>query len=93
MCLDSNYNLFRTYDNFYIPIDIVCFVCFKLHVVLLSLHLQSHEICSNIALGSFLLVIILNGLTFMSFVSVGTHIFGEKALKITVHLFKLIMNK
>ena len=36
--------------------------------------------------------IILNALTFMSFVSFGTHIFGDKTLQLPVHLPKLIMN-
>ena len=55
--------------------------------MLLSLHLQSHKICPLIALASSLFVIILNALTFMSFASFGTHIFGEKTLQLTVHLF------
>ena len=31
-------------------------------------------------------------LSFMSFVSFGTHIFGNKTLQLPMHLFKLIMN-
>ena len=44
------------------------------YVVLLNLHLQSHEICSS------LFVIILDSLTCMSFVSFGMHIFGDKKI-------------
>ena len=66
--------------------------CFELHVVLLNLHLQSHEICSAVVLVSFLFVIILNALTFMSFISFGTHIFGDKTLQISLHLSKPMMN-
>ena len=40
---------------------------------------------------SFLFAIILNVLTFMSFVSFETHIFGDKTFQLRVHLFKLIM--
>ena len=69
MCLDSNYNLFHTYDNFYIYIDMFYYSIFDLNymlysvVVLLNLHLQSHEILSAVALALSLLVIILNALT------------------------------
>ena len=82
------------YDNFYIHIDMFYYSIFdlNLHVVLLNLHLQSHEICFIIALASFLFVIKLNALAFMSYVSLGTHIFGDKTLQLPVHLSKLIMN-
>ena len=70
MCLDSNYNLFHTYDNFYIYIiDMFYYSIFDLNymlcsvVVLLNLHLQSHEILSAVALALSLLLIILNALT------------------------------
>ena len=56
----------------------------------MNLHLQLHEICSVIALALFSFVIILNALTFMSFVSFGTHIFRDQTFP--VHFFKLIMN-
>ena len=59
---------------------------------MLNLHLPSHEICSVIALISFLFVIILNGLTSLSFVSFGTDIYGDKTLQFPGHLIKLIMN-
>ena len=89
-----NYNLFCTYDNFYIHIDVLLFhYWFELHVVLLNLHLQSHAICFVIFLASILFVIILNALTFMSFVSFRTHIFGDKTLRLLIHLFKLITNR
>ena len=45
-----------------------------------------------LALASFLCVIILNALTFISFLSFGTYIFRDKTLQLPVHLFKLIMN-
>ena len=45
-----------------------------------------------IAIASSLVVIILNALTFMSFISFGTHIFGDKTLQLQVHSSKLIMN-
>ena len=48
------------------------------------------SICSVIVLASSLFVIILNALTFMSFVSFGKYIFGDKTLQLPVHLFKLI---
>ena len=48
--------------------------------------------CSFIALASSLFIIMLNALTFISFVSFGTHSFGDQTLQISVHLFKLIMN-
>ena len=57
------------------------------HVVLLNLYLQSHETCFAVALDLFLSAILLNALTLMSFVSFGTHTFGEKALQLPVHLF------
>ena len=41
--------------------------------------------CSVIALASSLLVIIINALTLMSFVSFGTHIFGDKILQLPVN--------
>ena len=59
---------------------------------LLNLHLQLHGICSVVALASTLFFITLNALTFMSFVSFGTRIFGDKTLPLPIHLFKLIMN-
>ena len=52
---------------------------------MLGLHLQSYEICFAIVLVSFLFVAILNALTFMSFVSFRTHIFGNKILQLLVH--------
>ena len=61
-------------------------------------HLQSHEICSVIALASFLFVNILNALIFIKcfniyiYVSFGTYIFGDKRLQLLVHLLKLIMH-
>ena len=63
-----------------------------LHTVLLNFHLQSREICSVIAVTSFLFVIILNTLAFMSFVSFETNIFGDKTLQRPEHLFKLYIN-
>ena len=59
----------------------------------MNLHLQSHAICFVIFLASILFVIILNALTFMSFVSFRTHIFGDKTLRVLIHLFKLITNR
>ena len=47
---------------------------FELRVVLLNLHLQLHEICFTNVFVSFILVIILNTLTFTSFVLLGTQI-------------------
>ena len=44
------------------------------------------------SLASSLFVITLNALTNMSFASFGTHIPGDKALQLPVHLFKIIMN-
>ena len=41
---------------------------FELHVVLYNLHLQSHEMCSAIALALSLFIIKSKALTFMSFV-------------------------
>ena len=67
----------------------------KLYVVLLNLHLQSHEMFFIIVLASFLFVIILNTLTFMSFVIFRTHIFGDEtlaALQLPLHLSYLFMN-
>ena len=61
--------------------------------MLLNLHLQSHEICFVIVLASFLFAILLKALTFMSFVSFGTHTFGDKTLQLSLHLSKLIMNE
>ena len=45
-----------------------------------------------IALASSLSVIILYDFTFMSFVSIGTHISGDKTFHLPVHFLKLIMN-
>ena len=50
---------FSTYDNFYMTCFIFNFL-FELHVLLLNLHLKSHEICFAIVLAPFLFVIILN---------------------------------
>ena len=47
---------------------------FELRVVLLNLHLQLHEICFTNVFVSFILVIILNTLTFTPFVLLGTQI-------------------
>ena len=66
---------------------------FDLGVGLLILILQSHKICFVILLALSLSVIILNYLTFMSFVSFGTHNFGDKTLQPPVHLSKLIINR
>ena len=66
---------------------LTCFIIpflFELLVVLLNLHLQSHEICFVIALASFLFIIILNVLLCVSF---ATHIFGGKTSQIPVHLY------
>ena len=49
--------------------------------------------CYVIAFALFFFVIILNALTFMSFVSFGTHNFGDQILQLPVHLFKLIINE
>ena len=48
--------------------------------------------CSGVALALSLVAITLNALTYMSFVSFGTHIFGDKTLQLSVRLFKLIMH-
>ena len=45
-----------------------------------NLHLQSHETCFIIVLASFLFVIMLNTLTFMSSALFKTHIFVDKSL-------------
>ena len=37
--------------------------------------------------------IILNALSFISFFSFQTHAFGDKTLRLPIHLLKLIMNK
>ena len=37
-------------------------------------------------------VFVLNALTFMYFVSFGTHTFGDKTLQLPLNLSKLIMN-
>ena len=42
--------------------------------------MQSHEICFTDVFPSFLFVIILNALRFMSFVLLGTHIFIDESL-------------
>ena len=62
----------------------------------MNFHLQSHEICLITIFVSFLFVIILNTLTFVSFVLLGTHIFMENSsteLQLLLHLSKLIMHK
>ena len=46
-----------------------------------------------IDLALFLFSVMLNALTLMSFVSFGTHIFGDKTLQHPVHLLKQIMNE
>ena len=47
---------------------------------------------SFIGLASFLFVIISHSLTFMSFVSFISHVFGDKPLQLSVRLFRLMMN-
>ena len=69
------------------------YFCSELYIVLLNFHLQSQEMCFVIALPSSFFVIISNYLTYMSFVSFGTHIFGDKTLQRPVHLSKLVMNE
>ena len=53
----------------------------------MKLHLQLYE-----RFSFTFIIIILNALTFISLNSFGTNIFGDKTLKVLVHLFKLIMN-
>ena len=55
----------------------------------MNLHLQSHEIGFINVLASFVVVIILNTLTFTSFVLLGTHTFVENsstALELPLYL-------
>ena len=49
------------------------------------LHLQSHEISSVIILASSLFIIMLNALTFISLVSSGIYLFGNKTLQLPLH--------
>ena len=66
-----------------------------MQVLLLNLHLQSHEVRFIIVLASFVLVKILNTLTFMSFVLFGTQIFVDKSsieLQLPLNLSRIIMN-
>ena len=62
------------------------------HLLYKTFHLQSHGILFVIVLAYFLFVIIVNALTFMSFASFGTNIFGDKTLQLPVHLSKITMN-
>ena len=80
------------YNNFYIHIYMFYYSIFDLNYMFYNLHLPSHEIYVVIALASLLFVIILNALIFMSFVSFGTHIFGDETVQLPVHLIKLIIN-
>ena len=64
---------------------------FGLRFVLLTFHLQSHEI--SFAMFSFTLFILVNALTFRSFgVFFTTHIFGDMALQLPLQSSKLMMN-
>ena len=68
---------------------------FELHLVLLNLHLPSHEGSFTNVFVSFILVTVLNTSTFMSFILLGTHIFIDKsstALQLPLQLSGLIMN-
>ena len=58
-----------------------------------SIKLQSNDIWFALFLASFLFVIMLHALIFMSFVSFGTSIFQNKTLQLSVHLSKLTMNR
>ena len=93
ICEALSYNLFSTYDNFYFHMYMFHYSAFVWNYMLYLHELQSHEICSFIALASFLFVIILSALTFMSFVSFWRYLFGDKTLELQVHVFKLIMNR
>ena len=59
----------------------------------MNLYLQLHEICFTSVLVLFIFVIILNTLTFISFVSFGICIFGDKTLQLPLHLSKSIINR
>ena len=92
-----NCNPFCAYSTFYTHSDIFHYSIFdfELHVVLLNLHLQSHEICFIIVLALYILFIILRTLTFTSFVSLGTHSFVDQssiALQLLLHLSRITMN-
>ena len=58
--------MFDTFSTFYIHIDTLFHFWFKIHCALSNLHLQSHEICLDNIFDSFIFVIILNPLTFMT---------------------------
>ena len=74
------------YDNFYCNIDMFYYSIYDLNYMLFII------IIIIIVVASFLLVTILNALTFMPFVSFGTYIFGDKRLQLPLHLSKQIMN-
>ena len=52
-------------------------ICFTYCTI--GVHLESHKICLTNYFASFALLIILNALTFKSFLSLGTHIFVDKS--------------
>ena len=55
-------------------------------------YVMKYVTCFAIVLASLLCVIILNDLSFTSFVSFGTHNCGDKTLQLQIHLSKRIMN-
>ena len=55
--------------------------------------IYSHMKDAVIAFDSSLIAIELNAITYMFFVSSGTHIFEDKISQRPVHLFKLVMNE
>ena len=71
---------------------LIILLLIRIAFVLMTLHLQSHQICFVTVLASFLFFIILNTLTFTSFVFLETNIFGDKTLQLSLHLTKLIMS-
>ena len=72
-------------DLFEFMMELLFYVCFELHIVLLNLHLQLHEICSLSVFVLFLFAIVLNALKFMSFVSFGTNVFTDKTFQRSLH--------
>ena len=68
---------------------------FELNVVLLNLHLQSHEMCFTNVFASNLFVVILKALICVPFVLLRTHIFVDKSLpdlQLPLYLSRLTMS-
>ena len=96
MWQDSKYNLFHIHDVFNIYIDIYRYSTIGLKYIFfqLKLHLDSHDIRFANVFDSFIPVIMLNALRFISSVLFGIHTLDKslRVLQLPTHLSDLTVN-